>query len=394
MKQTGKHPDKALSYVRVNSLKEPGRYADGGGLYLFVDRTGAKRWILRTVINGRRSDLGLGGLRDVPLAEARVKAAELRKIAKAGGDPMTERRARASIPTFAEAALTVHQQNQTAWKNSKHKAQWITTLQRYAFPALGHLRVDQIETPQVLTVLSPFWQAKPETARRVKQRIETVMDWAKAAGYRSGENPVAGVIRGLPRQPTQKKHHAALKFTDTPRFVRDLRACNASPQSKLAFEFLILTAPRTSEVLGMQWDEIAGQTWTVPANRTKAKREFRIPLGPRCMEILRLAKIQFPNSSYVFPSPRNDHKPLTNMVFLMLLRRMGLKNEVTAHGFRSVLMDWAHETTSFPRVVVDMALNHSIKDKTEAAYRRGDLFEKRRELMVEWDRFLRGGSAA
>jgi integrase len=394
MKRTGKHPDKALSSVRVNSLKEPGRYADGGGLYLFVDRTGAKRWVLRTMINGRRSDLGLGGLRDVPLAEARVKAAELRKIAKSGGNPVTERRARASIPTFAEAALTVHQQNQTAWKNSKHKNQWITTLQKYAFPTIGQLRVDQIETPHVLIVLSPIWQAKPETARRVKQRIETVLDWAKVAGHRSGENPVAGVIKGLPRQVGQRKHHAALNFTDTPAFIRKLHACDASLQAKLAFEFLILTAPRTSEVLGMKWNEIAGETWTVPAYRTKTNREFRIPLGPRCMEILRHAKIQFPNSSYVFPSPRNDQKPLTNMVFLMLLRRMGLKNEVTAHGFRSVIMDWAHETTSFPRLVVDMALNHSIRDKTEAAYRRGDLFEKRKDLMFEWDRFLREGSAA
>ena len=236
-------------------------------------------------------------------------------------------------------------------------------------------------------MLSPIWQTKPETASRVKQRIQTVMDWAKAAGHRAGENPVTGVTKGLPKQPNGEKHHSALPFEDTPAFIKRLHKSDISTPVKLAFEFMILTATRTSEVLGLPWNEISDDIWTLPAKRTKPKREIRIPLGPRCLEILRLAKALSVNGPYVFPGLR-PNKPLSNMAFLMVLRRMGLETKITGHGFRSTFTDWAHETTNVPGLVVEMALNHVIKDKTEAAYRRGDLFEKRRDLMFAWESFV------
>lgn len=387
MKRRGRHPVNELTVLRIKSIKEPGRYADGNGLYLVVDKSGAKRWMLRTVVRGRRRDIGLGGIQTVSLAEAREKCSELLKKAKAGGDPLAQRRSEKAIPTFAEAAATVHQQHVATWKNKKHTAQWINTLTTYAFPTLGSRAVNDIETAHVLAALSPIWLSKPETARRVSQRVRTVLDWAKAAGFRSSENPVAGVAKGLPRQPDRKKHHAALPFEEVPAFVRSLRASENSEPAKLAFEFLILTATRTSEVLGLDWNELSQDVWTLPAERTKPKRELRIPLGGRCQEILRTARQFSDGTGFVFPGQKQG-QPLSNMVFLMALRRLGLQVRVTGHGFRSSFTDWAHERTNSPHVVIEMALNHVIKDKTEAAYRRGDLFEKRRQLMRSWEKFV------
>src|SRR5512145_2191595 len=261
MKQAGRHPDRALSAAKVRSIQQPGRYADGNGLYLVVDPSGAKRWMLRTVVKGRRCDIGLGGLQLVSLAEAREEAIKLRKLARAGGDPLAARRAKSAIPTFAEAAHRVHADHVKTWKNKKHAAQWINTLQQYALPYIGTQRVDQIDTPDVLRVLSSIWLIKPETARRVKQRIGTELDWAKAAGFRTGENPVDGVSQGLPRQPDRKNHHAALPYDDVPAFIRRLRASDNSEVAKLAFEFLILSATRTDEVLSMRWSEVDNAVW-------------------------------------------------------------------------------------------------------------------------------------
>jgi integrase len=390
MKSKGRHPERALSAAKVRSLREPGRYADGNGLYLVVDPSGAKRWMLRTVVKGRRRDIGLGGTQLVSLAEAREQAIELRKTARAGGDPVAARRAQAAVPTFAEAAQRVHAEHVKTWKNKKHAAQWINTLKQYALPFIGTQRVDQIDTPDVLRVLSPIWLTKPETARRVKQRIGIVVDWAKAAGFRTGENPVAGVSQGLPRQPDRKNHHAALPYDDVPSFVRRLRASDNSEVAKLAFEFLVLTATRTSEVIGMEWSEVENDVWTIPAERTKVGRVHRVPLGPRALQILQRAKeVGGGGEGYAFVG-RLRGKPLSNMVFLMALRRMGV--EITAHGFRSTFRDWASERTNFPREVCEMALAHAVKDRTERAYRRGDLFEKRRELMLAWEEFVTSGA--
>ena len=390
----GRHPEKALTAVQVRSLKEPGRYADGNGLYLVVEPSGSKRWLLRTVVQGRRRDIGLGGLSLVPLAEAREKALAYRKIARDGGDPLAERRrAQVTIPTFAEAAETVHAEHRATWKNPKHAAQWITTLRTYANPHLGAKRIDQIETPDVLRALSPIWLTKPETARRVRQRIGTVLDWAKAAGHRSGDNPVEGVAKGLPKQGERDEHHAALPYADVPAFVARLRGMSGPGEiGRLAFEFLILTAARTGEVLDARWSEIneAEALWTVPAARMKAGREHRVPLSSRAGEVLARAKTLGGGSALVFPG-RSGENPLSNMVFLMALRRMSVP--ITAHGFRSSFRDWAAETTNLPREVAEMALAHAVENRVEAAYRRGDLLAKRRDLMEQWATFCEGRPA-
>ncbi|MDB5594196.1 MAG: integrase family protein [Hyphomicrobiales bacterium] len=387
-KGLGKHPDKALSAIKVRQLTKPGRYADGNGLYLVVDPSGAKRWLLRTVVGGKRRDIGLGGLSLVGLAEAREKALTYRKSAREGGDPLAERRkARAPVITFSAAAEQVHADHKASWKNGKHIAQWINTIRTYANPILGELPISQITTPDVLRVLSPIWLTKAETARRVRQRIGTVLDWANAAGLRTGENPVDGVAKGLPKQPDRGLHHAAMQYADVPAFVSRLRASDAGEITRLAFEFLILTAARTGEVVSAMWDEIDefDQTWNVPPERMKAGKLHRVPLPPRCIEILALAKDLDLSSPFIFPG-RSAAKPISNMAFLMLLRRMNVT--VTAHGFRSSFRDWASEATHIPREIAEMALAHAIESKVEAAYRRGDLLEKRRDLMEQWSRYL------
>lgn len=388
-KAKGRHPEKALTAVQIRALKSPGRYADGNGLYLVVDPSGAKRWILRTVIQGHRRDIGLGGVSLVTLAEAREKALAFRKLAREGGDPLAERRkAMVSLPTFAEAVERVHEEHKATWKNVKHAQQWINTLQTYACPHLGQKSIDQITTPDVLKVLAPIWLTKPETARRVRQRIGTVLDWAKAAGHRSGDNPVDGVAKGLPKQTDRDEHHAALPYADVPAFVASLQTCGGSVVVRLAFEFLILTAARTGEVLGMRWDEVnlSERLWTVPAARMKMHREHRVPLSDRALAILAEAQALSTSGPFVFPG-RSGGKPLSNMAFLMLLRRLG--RDVTAHGFRSSFRDWAAEQTNLPREVAEMALAHAVENRVEAAYRRGDLLEKRRELMYMWSAYLR-----
>jgi integrase len=381
MKRKGQHPHHALKAVSLKAKQAPGRYADGNGLYLVVEPSGAKRWVLRTVIQGRRTDIGLGGLSVVSLKEAREKALAARKLAREGGDPLAERkRAKARGMTFEQAAIAVHASRKDAWRNDKHAAQWINTLREYVFPVFGKKAISRIESPDVLTVLSAIWQTKPETARRVRQRISTVMDWAKAKGLRSGDNPVKSASIGLPDQP-KAAHHAALEYSEVSGFIEKLRECDTAEVIRLAFEFLILTATRTSEVLLAKWDEIDGDAWTIPAERMKSGKAHRVPLSPRCVEILNRAKELRGGEGYIFPG-RMKAKPLTNMVFLMTLRRMNV--DTTAHGFRSSFRDWASEKTNFPRDLCEMALAHTVRDKTEAAYRRGDLFDRRRELMDTW----------
>ncbi len=383
----GKHKQKSLSAVFIRSVSTAGRYSDGNGLYLIVDPSGAKRWVLRTVVLGKRRDIGLGGLSVVSLAEAREEAARLRKIARQHGDPLAERRkARRVVPTFEQAAHEVHKSHSATWKNAKHAQQWINTLTDYVFPVFGSMPVDQVHTPEVLKALSLIWLKKPETARRVRQRIKTVFDWAKAAGFRSGDNPVEGISKVLPKQPNTQVHHTALPYTKILVFIKALYKTDASKSALLAFEFLILTATRTNEIINATWDEIdlKNKTWTIPSSRMKTKREHRIPLSRRCIEILKEAKDLAKDNLYVLPNPLTG-KPHSNMVFLMLLRRM--KQDITTHGFRSTFRDWASERTNIPRDVCEAALAHSLKDKTEAAYKRTDLFDKRRELMESWAAF-------
>jgi integrase len=311
----------------------------------------------------------------------------MRQLAMDGENPIAERKwSREPIPTFREAAKTVHAEHKSSWRNAKHQAQWINTLKTYAFPQLGDLPVSAIGSADVVEALSPIWLKKPETAKRVRQRIGTVLDWAKAKGYRDTENPVRAVLRALPKPPRAEKHHASLPYAELPGFLRELRSQDANVSTRLALEFLILTATRTSEVLQATWSEIdlAAKEWTVPAERMKAKREFRVPLTDRALEVLKEARRLGDGAGYVFPGQNTD-KPLSQMALLMLLRRMKLK--ITTHGFRSTFRDWAAEQTNFPREVCESALAHTVKNKTEAAYLRTDQFAKRRKLMDAWSRF-------
>jgi integrase len=388
------HPDKALTAVHVRNIKTRGKYCDGNGLYLVVDPSGAKRWMVRTVILGKRCDIGLGSVRLVSLAEAREKALRIRRKARDGEDPLAERRRTSVIvPTFKEAAETVHKAHAATFKNDKHKAQWLASMNADVFHVLGHQRVSAIQSGDVLKVLSPIWTTKPETARRLKQRMKVVFDWAKASGYRTGDNPVDGVTRVLPRVRHAAAHHAALPYAQVPAFLQQVRACDAGETTRLAFEFLILTAARTSEVIGAQWEEIDEdtRTWTIPGVRIKAGREHRVPLSARCLEILKSAKELSGDSPFVFPG-RAAKAPLSNMAFLMLLRRLQ-REDITAHGFRSSFRDWAAEKTRFARPVCEAALAHIVRDRTEAAYFRSDLFAQRRALMDAWEKFAMQGAA-
>lgn len=379
-----------LTAVQVRQIKKPGRHADGGGLYLMVDPSGARRWVLRIVVQGRRRDIGLGSARLVTLAEARETATLYRRTARSGADPVAEHRmSRSEALTFAAAARQVHAHYTPSWRNRKHAAQWLSTLETYAFPVFGAVAVDRVQSSDLLRALTPIWLQKPETARRVLQRVRTVFDWAKSAGHRTGDNPAEGVLRALPRQTDRNKHYAALPYEDIPRFVANLTGADAGVGMipRLAFEFLILTAGRTNEVLGAEWCEIdtKNAVWTIPAHRMKARREHRVPLSPRAVEVLAEARKLAAEGQLIFPG-RSAKRPLSNMVFLQALRRMGL--DVTAHGFRSSFRDWAAEQTNFPREVCETALAHIIKNKAEAAYRRSDLLDKRRILMSDWADFI------
>lgn len=334
--------------------------------------------------------MGLGGLRTTPLKRARELAATYRAIARSGGDPIADRRKELTpVPTFREAAERVHGDSKASWRNAKHGGQWLSTLQTYAFPTIGDMRVDLVGTPDVLKILRPIWLSKPETARRVRQRIKAVLDWAKTAGHREGDNPAADVTRGLPAQPQRDGHFSALPYAQVPDFIQKLRESDAGTTVKLALEFLVLTACRTGEVIGARWEEIDldAALWTIPGPRMKRGKEHRVPLSPRCVEILMEAKQL--GGKHVFPG-RNQDEPLSNMAFLMTLRRMGV--DTTSHGFRSTFRDWTAEETNTPREVAEMALAHAIGNAVEAAYRRGDLFEKRRKLMNAWASFAASDS--
>ncbi len=387
-KPRGRHPHQRLTAVAVRR-KKPGKYADGNGLYLVVDDSGARRWILRTVVKGKRRDIGLGSVALVGLAEARDEAARLRRIARAGGDPVVDRqRRRRQVPTFAETARQVHELHTKTLRNARHRATWLSSLEADVFPVFGDRPVDQVDTADVLKALSAIWTTKAETARRIKQRVRTVLDWAKASGYREGDNPADAVTRALPKQQAKVRHLPALAYPEVPAFVESLRATEAAPSVKLAFEFLVLTAARTSEVLGALWAEIDQEAaiWTVPGERIKAGREHRVPLAPAALAVIKRAATPVDGGPFVFPG-RRQGRPLSNMALLMVLRRLG-RTDITAHGFRSSFRDWAAERTSVPRVVAEAALAHVIPDKVEAAYFRSDLFDQRRDLMTSWATFV------
>jgi integrase len=404
----------------------PGRYGDGNGLYLLVRSPEARFWIFRYTIAGRMREMGLGragaDAAAVPLAEARAKAAELHRAVRAGADPLQQRAVAEAAARAAEQEAAIRSITFTAvadrflaaheagWRNPKHQSQWRNTLQTYAHPHVGELPVADVDTVHVLSVLEPIWHKKPESASRLRGRLEAVLDYAKVRGWREGENPARwrGHLDHL--LPSRAKlapveHHAALPWGEIGAFVARLR--EQPGMAARALEFAILTAARTGEALGATWAEIdmGAAVWTVPAARMKAKKEHRVPLSEAALAVLRamaelrtmardrrrgcathdrLHEADHP-SAYVFPGAR-PRKPLSIMAMAMVLRRMD-RGDLTVHGFRSTFRDWAAEATSYAREVAEAALAHALSDKVEAAYRRGDLFEKRKRLMAEWAAF-------
>ena len=387
-----RHPDKKLTAVAVKNLG-PGMHADGNGLYLAVDKSGARRWALRTMVHGRRREIGLGPTSLYSLADAREKAKTLRRIAREGGDPIAARdKDKQRVLPFSEAARMVHaKQIEPNAKNAKHAAQWITTLDTYAFPSIGTLPVHAVQQSDILRVLSPIWTEKPETARRVRQRLRTVFDWARTAGHCEGVNPVEGVEKGLPKQRDRAKHHEALPWRDLPALWPHLEA--ADGMGALALQFAILTAARSGEVRLATWGEIdmEARVWTVPEGRMKAGREHRVPLSEASCRILqRVQPLAMGSDTLLFPSKRGA-KSLSDMTLAAVLKR--LEVPATVHGMRSTFRDWAEESTSFSHEVKEAALAHAVANKVEAAYRRTDLFDKRHDMMAAWASYATGVSA-
>lgn len=374
----------------------PGRHGDGNGLYLVVDPSGARRWIVRVTVKGQknrlgaplRTDFGLGGADVVTLNQARDRALEYRRMAKQGLNPRFN--AKREIPTFEEISQQVHIDRMPTWKNAKHGQQWINTLRDYAFPKIGRMPIDSIGQPEVLMCLSPIWTDKHETARRLAQRIRIVLDVAKSKGFRSGENPVtaikdAGVLPKVSKKPT---HHKAMDWRDVPAFYADLQGRNA--MAAKALRFTCLTASRTGEVLGMRWDEIDAEArlWTCPAARMKAGEVHRVPLTDEMLAIIEPLRAM--QSEYVFEGQKR-HRPLSNMSMLMLLRRMRVEG-VTVHGFRSAFRDWAAEAADAPLEVAEMSLAHRVGSEVERAYARSTLLDKRQVLMERWSSFVAGST--
>lgn len=388
IKPTGRHQEKRLSAQTIRVLNLPGLHGDGNGLYLKVDPSGAKRWIQRIVIEGKRRDVGIGPLSLVTLAEAREKALENRKLARAGGDPLATKKRSMEVLTFKAAAEKVHELSKPTWRNDKHGDQWINTMTTYVFPVFGSKRVDTVTSADVLAALSPIWNSHPETARRVKQRMGSVFKWAMANGWRT-DNPAQTIGNALPKHDRSKvKHREALPYDAVAAAIQKVRSSEAGTATKLAFEFLVLTATRSGETREALWSEfdLDKAIWTVPAARMKGKKLHRVPLPPRCIAILEeAAKLKRDGDDIVFPGTK-DKRPLSDMTLSKLMKELGIA--AVPHGFRSSFRDWAGEQTHHPREVIEFALAHVIRDKAEAAYARSDLFEKRRTLMSDWQDYL------
>lgn len=371
-----------LSKTAVNAATRPGRLGDGDGLFLVVQPSGSKSWIVRVQKHNTRRDFGLGSATKVSLTLARERAREVRTWVEMGLDPLFERRKAQGIPTFREAAAKVLAQHRKTWRNEKHEQQWLNTLEAYVFPQLGRMQVNHITGPMIRNVLAEIWLTKPETARRVRQRIGTVLDWAYASGYRDSEAPMRAITKGLPRQPKKEGHFAAMPFANVPAFIPRLR--QRESYSRLALEFTILTAARSGEVRFAAFDEfdLEVRLWTIPKERMKAGREHVVPLCERAVRIVeRCAELRIRGCELVFPGIKLRN-PMSDMTLTKLLREM--KEPYTVHGFRSAFRDWVSEETVHQSDVAEAALAHVVKDKTEAAYRRGNLLEKRRVLMDDW----------
>lgn len=381
-----------LSAIGVAALTKPGRHSDGGGLYLSISSNGGKRWVFLFRWNGKPTEMGLGSAQTVPLKQARELAQAARAVLAAGSNPLEARKAeKPKLRTFGECAKDYVELNKSEWRNAKHIAQWSSTLETYC-ASIWNMPVAQVETDHVLAILKPIWNSKAETASRLRGRIERVLASAKVRGLRTGENPALWRNHLADVLPSRRKltrgHHKALPYAELPAFLTALRERPAT--AARALEFAILTAARSGEVLNADWTEMdldAG-VWTIPAVRMKAGRQHRVPLSSSAIAVLRIQQGE-QTGKFVFPGQK-EGKPLSSMALAMALRRMN--TDVTAHGFRSTFRDWVAEQTTYPNEVAEMALAHTIKNAAEAAYRRGDMLERRRDLMEAWATYACGSS--
>lgn len=384
-----------LTVMAVKALKTPGRHADGDGLYLVIKTGGARSWVLLHQQNGKRREYGLGSAKTIGLAEARQRAAETRKQVQAGVDPVEAKRASrrilAAMPTFREAALAVHVERERYWRNPKHRAQWLSSLEAYAFPSIGGLTVDKVGGPAIRDLLAPIWNDKPETARRVLQRVKTVLDWAQARGHRTDETPSRSVMIGLAKQTKRPGNFAALPYQQVGGLWEKLKGNDTA--GRLALRFAMLTAARSGEVRGATWEEIdlANALWTIPASRMKAQNEHVVPLSAAALAVLRTAEAMRKGvaGEPVFPGLKN--KPMSDMTMLKVLRT-AIGGRWTVHGLRSSFRVWAAEATAFPSEAAEAALAHVIPSKVVKAYLRSDYIDIRRTMMTDWATFV-GASA-
>ena len=379
-----------LSATSLSKLRKlPGRHADGGGLYLEVGATGSASWLVRMQKAGKRRDFGLGSADKLTLAKAREARDLVRGQFEAGLDPVAERRKADGIPTFRVAAATVHKAQKTAWSEGKHGDQWIRSLELYAFPRIGDVPVNKIDRHEILDVLLPIWVEKNETARRVRQRIGSILDWAFVKGFRETEAPMRALSRGLPRINAERGHFEAMPYADVPGFVARLR--KGDSMGRLALEALVLTAARSGEVRGATWSELDldGALWSIPAERMKGNRPHLIPLSPAAVAVFRRAlALRTGDAALVFPGLVKG-KPISDATMGKVLRVMG--STAKPHGFRSSFKDWCGEVAGFPNELSEAALAHAIGNKSEAAYRRGTLLDRRRVMMNAWADYCDGG---
>ena len=381
-----------LTATRVKSLRKPGRYGDGAGLYLVVRPSGSKAWVQRIVIDGKRKDLGLGGFPTISLKAAREKSLANRNDVATGGNPVAAK-GKAALPTFDEMSAKYLSINATRWKNPKTAQNFMQTLERYAIPVLRGMRIDRIERSHVLAVLDPIWTSKPSMARKLRQRLRAVFAYAMAHHEEIVYNPAGEVINAaLPPIPSVKAHFRALPYEDVSEALRIVDASRASMVARACLKFLVLTAVRSGEARSATWDEIDidAATWTIPGERMKAGREHRVPLSCQALDILHQVRILDDNSSLIFPSPMKPERSLSDMTLTKLLRDNGLSKAATVHGFRTGFKTWCMERTNVSWAVGESALAHSVGNSTKQAYARSDLFEKRRFLMQQWADYLLG----
>ena len=369
----------------VENVSEAGKYYDQHGLFLHVRPSGAKKWLQRYTFQGRRREIGLGSAKIVSVATARRNAHQNLVLVSEGIDPIEDKRQDSIIPKFELAARKVYEDNRPTWRNAKHAAQFITTLETYAFPVIGNMSVKEINSSHILRILSPIWVTKAETAKRVRQRLSTVFKYCIAQQWRTDDPANIAIVEALPNPKRKVQHRKSISYNDVSGFIETVSKSTAGLSTKLGLEFLILTATRSGEVRNARWNEVNGSIWTIPAERMKAGVAHRIPLPSRCIEILEEAKTISQGSGFIFEGTK-PNKPLSENTFNKLMKELGL--EVHAHGFRTSFRTWTQEKTNYPREIAEAALAHSLRDKAEAAYARSDLLEKRAEMMEAWAQFI------